>query len=365
MITLCEFCSRISADFPKGECFVCGGECKKIPSMVDKAVEILKKENVSSFSISTFIPKKWLAREESIFDLKTRNSGSIKNVLNRTISDEVASRSGLSYGREGDCRLSFDMRSGRVELEYLPLFIFGRYKKKMSGISQSRWPCPGCMGKGCEKCGGKGKLYHSIEEEIGVPVKKYASAGNYVLHASGREDVDATNSGGRPFVLELKNSKNRNPDLGKAEEEINRGERISVHGLKKVPQTFVEVVTESHFDKDYTAETEFGRELSEKDVEKINLLSGVTLKQRTPRRVSHRRADKVRSRKVISAVVSEFSGNRALIKIRAEAGTYIKEFISGDENRTVPSVSSELKTDARVASLDVSGIEDGYLDLLL
>ena len=49
--------------------------------------------------------------------------------------------------------------------------------------------------------------------------------------------------------------------------------------------------------------------------------------------------------------------NQAIIEITAEAGTYIKELVTGDGGRTNPSLSSLYGSDLRVAALDVTDIK--------
>ncbi len=92
----------------------------------------------------------------------------------------------------------------------------------------------------------------------------------------------------------------------------------------------------------------------------LNKLQGTTLAQRTPTRVAHRRADKVRKRKVLqadSAAVEIIDGvMEAEISLRCESGTYVKETIHGDDGRTQPSVASMIKADCNVLWLDVSDI---------
>jgi tRNA pseudouridine synthase 10 len=342
----------------------------KTEGMVEEAEKLLAIEKPGSFSISTIIPKDWLAMEEKAWDSKISSSESIKNHLNRKISSELKKSIGARYESEGECRAVFDYSSGKVELRRNELFIFGRYRKLAAGLSQSRWKCSGCDGKGCAKCEGKGRFYDSVEEKVGEPVKRAAGADDYVMHASGREDVDATNSAGRAFVMEIKNPKNRKINLDSIAGEIAGGGGVSVGDLRIVPRSFAEVVTESHFDKVYEAEVEFGRGLDEDDLKKMRSLEGKTILQQTPTRVSHRRANLVRHRKIkhVEVVnIGQGTGERKLatLIVRAEAGTYIKELISGDNGRTKPSVAELLGTKAECKKLNVSMIDDGFLDFCL
>jgi tRNA pseudouridine synthase 10 len=362
MLHLCRICNEANgSSFTEGECHICRGGAMEAGRMAGEAAELLKKEDASGFSLSTMIPKEWLVHEEDAWDVRTGQS--IKDFLNRKVSRELHDATGLPYQNEGDCRAVLDFSTGKASIERNDLFIFGRYRKLVPGLSQSRWLCSRCNGKGCDSCGGKGKNYESVEERIGEPLKKAAEADEYVLHASGREDVDATNTAGRPFVLMLKNPKKRRPDLGMAAAEIAAGGEVTASGLAIVGRPFVEVVTESHFDKTYEAHVEFGRALTEDDLTRILSLWGQMLAQQTPQRVAHRRADLVRHRRVRKISILENNGARAVLRINAEAGTYIKELISGDDGRTEPSIAGLLKTSAKCTKLVVEKIEDGFLDL--
>ncbi|MBU0526866.1 tRNA pseudouridine(54/55) synthase Pus10 [Candidatus Micrarchaeota archaeon] len=356
---LCEICNEANgSSFEIGKCYICNDSALKTNEMIEKAKKLLEKEGSKNFSISTKIPKDWLIQEERVWDMSIGKSESIKNRLNKKISSSLPGE----YIVDGEARIVFDFAAETVVLERNDMFIFGRYKKLVSGLSQSRWKCNKCEGKGCKACNEKGKMYESVEERIGEPLKTLASAEDYVLHASGREDVDATNSAGRIFVMMLKSPKNRSVDLKAAQEKIGKSNEVSVDGLRLVGRGFVELVTESHFDKAYTAEVEFGREIVEEDAQKISEIEGSTIAQQTPKRVVHRRADLVRHRKIKKIHVEKIDGKKAMIFIKAEAGTYIKELISGDDGRTTPNISNIIGTNAKCISLDVSEIDDKFID---
>lgn len=380
-------CNSANGDtFEIGHCYICEGNAMKTDEMVATIVELLKKEDASSFSISTVISKDWQTREEKAWDFRMGKAESIKNILNRKIVAAIRKATGLVYDGDGDFRAVFDYSQGTAKLQKNDLFIFGRYKKLSAGLSQSRWKCPNCdggklllpdnlelsavqghgeKGKNCNNCSGKGKYYESVEERIGEPAKEATKAKDYVMHASGREDVDATNSAGRGFVLEVKEPEERKLNLDELTKAIGKSKEVEVSDLRIVRRGFVEMVTESHFDKSYEAEIEFGREITEEDVKKILGLEGETLLQQTPTRVAHRRANLVRHRKVKTIEVREKNKNKATILVKAEAGTYIKELISGDNGRTNPSIAKLVGTTAVCKKLEVTKIEDGYLDFCL
>lgn len=90
-------------------------------------------------------------------------------------------------------------------------------------------------------------------------------------------------------------------------------------------------------------------------------LQGCTLAQRTPERVAHRRADKIRKRMVLetsnpSIEVDEEGNLIAEFSLRCESGTYVKETVHGDSGRTQPSIASLIKAKCTVEWLDVADI---------
>ncbi len=85
---------------------------------------------------------------------------------------------------------------------------------------------------------------------------------------------------------------------------------------------------------------------------------GRTIDQRTPTRVAHRRSDRVRTRRIVSAHVVEAADGRFTIDLRTEAGTYIKEWVEGDSGRTDPNLAALVGAPLRVEYLDVLEIHD-------
>ena len=103
--------------------------------------------------------------------------------------------------------------------------------------------------------------------------------------------------------------------------------------------------------------------LPEKDyvMEIMTNLHGCTIAQRTPERVAHRRADKIRKRKVLETsspiIETDEDGNMvAEFSLRCESGTYVKETVHGDTGRTQPSIASLIKAKCVVEWLDVADI---------
>lgn len=205
----------------------------------------------------------------------------------------------------------------------------------------------------------------SVDELIRPAVIEALQAEDTVFHGAGREDIDARMLGtGRPFVVEAVNPKVRTVDLEELQKEINRRAlgKVEVQDLAPTDAATIEYLKEAAFRKTYSALVRLGAEIPEEKLKSVLKELVGSVDQRTPTRVSHRRADKLRIRKVYSADLLEVAGPTARIIIRGDSGLYIKELISGDGGRTRPSLADALRVDAMVIELDVidvGGESDG------
>ena len=104
----------------------------------------------------------------------------------------------------------------------------------------------------------------------------------------------------------------------------------------------------------YKVFIDFDRNVSDEELDNVaKTLTKASIRQQTPLRVLHRRADLIREKYIYEAHLKRLAPNRAEMKIRCQGGLYIKELVSGDEGRTIPSVASILNVEAKPLELDV------------
>jgi len=201
----------------------------------------------------------------------------------------------------------------------------------------------------------------SVEELASKLLLEAAEGAKTSFHASGREDIDARMLGsGRPFVLEISKPKKRFLDLKKLEDAINANAagKIEVSSLHFANKDFVRRLKKAESaQKEYRVLIEFEHEVSEDRLRHLEEnLGNILIKQQTPLRVLHRRADLIREKYIYEVKVKKVSLKRAEMKIRCQGGLYVKELVSGDEGRTKPNVSELLGIKAKPIKLDVLNI---------
>jgi len=249
-----------------------------------------------------------------------------------------------------------DFKKNTILVCLLEVFIVGNYCKFLRNIAQTQHFCKNCKGRGCDECDQTGKTTSESVEELlaSIIVEKFNGA-QLIFHGAGREDVDVLMLGkGRPFVAEITIPKKRNIDLVEIEKELNKKfeGKILVSNLKFVDKEKVSEVKDLPHDKIYSAVIKTENEF---DIIKLeNLLNKeLKLEQLTPTRVSKRRALMKREKFVTFLSTKKINKNEFELVLKTSHGTYVKEFISGDENKTTPNISSILETKCNCKQLDV------------
>ncbi|MCR4404026.1 MAG: tRNA pseudouridine(54/55) synthase Pus10 [Candidatus Acetothermia bacterium] len=343
-------------------CQLCLGHLLKVDQWSSRALAQLEGLEFRSFVVGSHWPE-FLEEQEA--ELQRRHGLEGAELLKHDLNREVGKRLEAALQARGaavdlhnpEVALLLDLVWDRVELKIAPLFIYGRYKKLVRGIPQTHWPCRACRGRGCEKCDFTGKQYpESVEELISPPVLEAARGSSSAFHGSGREDIDARMLGeGRPFIIEVREPRLRSLDLQALTDQINEraASKVEVGDLRFVTRGAIERLKSGRAEKFYRARVEFDRPVSAEELEAaLRDLVG-PIAQRTPRRVAHRRADLVRSRRVWEARGELLSEREALIEVRCDGGLYVKELLSGDSGRTTPSLAALLGLSLEVRELDV------------
>lgn len=342
-----------------GECRVCQGVFEELDRYTEMVLNSFERHDLETFLIGIRPPEDVLDAEEELWeDHGIEWTEPIKTELSRLIGKRIESELDVKVDFERpDINAVIDMQKDRVELQVNSLLVYGQYNKYSRDIPQTEWPCGNCRGSGCDECDWTGKQYQtSVQEIVQEPFMRETKAIEAKFHGGGREDIDARCLGKREFVLELLEPLNRSLDLESLAEEVNESDKIEIFNVRFADKDEIAEIKQKHADKTYRAVVELENEVSEKDLEKLQELVG-EIEQDTPQRVDHRRAEKTRKREVYS-VSAEKTGEKEIeLEVAAEAGTYIKELISGDDGRTQPNVSDLLGNKARCERLDVIAIE--------
>ena len=346
------------------DCWLCEGLTGETDHFVDLISDALKEYEFDTFLIGSKIDEDIVEREKELWDfISSEDFEPIKMEINREVGKILEEKLGKTVDFEKpDITVIVDTAFDVVNLQIRPLFIYGRYKKFERGIPQTKWPCRICRGKGCSSCNYTGKMYEtSVEELISKKALKRTKSNDESFHGCGREDIDALMLGsGRPFVLEIKNPKKRTIDLAILTSEINSytKDRVEISNLRFSDRKEIARIKNAEFQKTYYIVIEGEKPIKKEKLKEVaQILQGKTIKQLTPTRVAHRRADKIRERRIYNCELESVEGSIARLTIETQSGTYIKELVSGDSGRTTPNISEMIGIPCKVKELDVIEIK--------
>ena len=325
-------------------CSLCHGILDRIEDLCEALIPQIGGREFDTFLVGCSLTPEQEDVENSLKEMLEKEPEKLKKELNRKLGIAFQNRTGKEVSFESpDIIINFDFSYSSFKIQVRPLYIFGIYRKLKRGIPQTRW---------IHRTGED----DSVETQIGKCLNLLTLGEEFHLHGSGREDVDVRMLGnGREFVIESVDPKKRKIDLDSLQSTINNSsDSISVSDLRFVDKKDVIRIKSSAYNKSYRAKIISPEPIDSERLSNSALnLTGKDIYQRTPLRVTGSRSDLVRKRQVLSCQIESVSGNEAVLAIKAEAGTYIKELIHGDGGRTQPSLSSLYGEELKVLDLDV------------
>lgn len=345
-------------------CKLCNGLYDDLDNYIGKMIFMVEGYEFNTYLIGTRLPTSIPANQNQIvnqYDLDhSEDPGhAINRKLGRSLESGLGKRgikSTVDFSRP-DVQFTVDFTKQTIDLSVRSTYYYGRYNKLSRTLPQTKWDCPRCNGRGCSHCNQTGKMYpRSVATLIQQPLIEASEAENAIFHGAGREDVDVKMRGqGRPFILELVNPKTRSVDLESNLRTLNEENQglIKIRNLQKVTKDAVSTIKEARMNKIYRAVCTPSKKVSGQQLQQgISKLEG-KIRQKTPSRVNHRRATKVRTREVKRAEGNQLDPRKFELTIQSESGLYIKELIHADKGRTKPSLATILGNDLEVKKLDV------------
>ncbi|KAG8014529.1 putative tRNA pseudouridine synthase Pus10 [Nibea albiflora] len=204
-----------------------------------------------------------------------------------------------------------------IQCLHVSVFVAGRYNKFCRSLPQTPWVIDG-----------ERRMESSVEELIAEAILSSFRASGFNFSSSGREDVDVRTLGnGRPFAMELLNphrSRLNKVEMKQLQETINKSsDKIRVRDLQIVTREAMGRMKEGEEEKtkSYTALIWTQKPIQSEDISFIDDIKDLTLDQKTPLRVLHRRALAVRQRVIHSMNTRYLDSHHFYLGLKTQAGT--------------------------------------------
>ena len=216
------------------KCYVCKNIFENLDSILSNIFEKLNNLDFKTFNLGLILKNSFLERDDLI-----KSKFKIKGIENIKfgISTEMAKKiSRITKSKrimnDPDLFIQVNFKDESSTIRTKPIFVYGRYNKKIRKLPQKQMLCKSCNGVGCHNCNFKGlENIETIEGKISnFLIKKFE--GNQVkINWIGGEDQSSLVLGnGRPFFAKILNPKKRNRILRKS----SNLEGISLSELRKI-----------------------------------------------------------------------------------------------------------------------------------
>lgn len=345
-------------------CHLCGGKLRRelVENIASDICVKLKEYGASRFLVGVTVSDDVLNKElELIIKHGVESSESIKREIKREVGKAVMSLCNAIpqfSNPEAIVIVNLDPTfSYEIVVQLNPLFYAGYYWKLGRRISHVPW-----------YTGASTKKYPlSIQEVVEKVFKKIFEAEKAVIHAAGREDVDARMVGsGRPVIIEVKSPKRRDVDLDELKVLVDKELRsLSVPVELRITSTasrgLVTLIKEysKRKKKVYRVTVYSAENVKADELKKLEeFFENREVRQRTPLRVLKRKKDKVRTRRVYIVRTLRISNRVFEALVLCEGGLYVKELIHCDGGRTAPCFAGVLGKNLTPIELDVVYVEE-------
>ena len=228
---LCENCTRRlilksytkkspkSRKSSKSKCYICKDVFDTLDSLLFNIYEKIDTFDFKTFNLGLTLKNSYLERDDHIkskFKIKGIENlkFSISNELAKKITKKTKSHKIIG---DPDIFLQVNFKDDSCVIRSKPIFVYGRYNKKIRKISQKLKSCEICCGIGCHHCNFTGlENIESVEGRISYFLKKKFDAHRIQINWIGGEDQSSLVLGnGRPFFAKIINPKKRNRLLRK------------------------------------------------------------------------------------------------------------------------------------------------------
>ena len=212
--------------------------CKNLFSSSNSYVKMMQDASVgykfSSFLVGATLKRSVVERDDKIRS-KFRLMGvdSIKTEVTRDLGKKFAKKTKISLKHLlPDITFTINFRTEKCEVKTKPVFLYGRYQKNKSGISQKQESCQDCKGTGCIFCNNHGIVhFDSVEGRISQFLyKKFGTEQVKFTWIGGEDKTSLVKGDGRPFFAKLISPKIQNIQLSKK----SVCDEITINDLRKI-----------------------------------------------------------------------------------------------------------------------------------
>ena len=326
------------------KCYICKNIFQNLDTMLSNIYEKSNNIDFKTFNLGLTLKNSFLEKDDHIKSkFKIKGIENIKFGISKEMAKKISQKTKskrILVDPEMFIQANFKDESCTIRTK--PIFIYGRYNKKIRKLPQKQLSCKKCNGIGCHNCDFKGfENIESIEGKISnFLIKKFDGTQVKINWIGGEDQSSLVLGKGRPFFVKILNPKRRNRTLRKS----LKLEDISLLDLKKIS---AQPKGSIPFKSKVSIIVDTKKPISLIQLKKLQNLENSKIHDPS-------KDKKGNSRQIYEIHYKKLGKNSFLLDLFADGGISLKSFIQNSD--VTPNVSELLENSCKCKSLDFKNI---------
>ena len=326
------------------KCYICKNIFDSLDLILLNILEKSSEINFKTFNLGIILKPSFLERDDYLKSkFKIKGIENIKFSIARELAKKISRRTNSKRITDNpDLFIQANLKDESCIFRTKPLFVYGRYNKKVRNLSQKQELCHNCNGLGCHNCKFKGlENIQSVEGIISnFFIKKFDCKQVKINWIGGEDQLSLVLGNGRPFFTKLLNPKKRNRILRKTFDLQD----ISLSELQKLP---IQPKGSVQFKSEVSITVNTEKPISLTQLKKLKNLENTVIKNFS--------IDKINTQKRIYKIdYKKIGQTRFVLDLFADGGISIKSFIQNSD--MVPNVSDLIENQCKCIKFDFKNI---------
>jgi len=325
-------------------CYICKNIFDSLEFVISNIFEKSSHFDFKTFHLGITLKPSFLERDDYLKSkFKIKGIENIKFGIAKELAKKISRRTNSKrITDDPDLFIQANFKDESCILRAKPMFVYGRYNKKIRKLPQKQGLCRSCNGIGCHNCDFKGiENLQSIEGKISNLFIKKFDCNQVKINWIGGEDQSSLVLGkGRPFFAKILNPKRRNRILRKTSDlegvYLSELQKLSIQPKGSIP-----------FKSEVSITIDTKKPISSNQLKKLKILENAEIQDFS--------RDKRRIKKRIYKVGYKKLGKTSFIlDLFADGGISIKSLIQ--QSDVVPNVSELLENQCECKKFDFKNI---------